>query len=135
MPGGEAYVGQVITSAVVTVFAHDAEAACAFFRDVLELPCSRTGEGWLRLVPPMELSVHSGGDPAETGGRHELYLACDDIERTVDELERKGVEFVDSITDDGCGPVARFRVPGAGEVGLVQAGQPVSEAGQSAFAS
>lgn len=114
----------MITSAVVTVFAHDAEAASAFFRDVLELPCAHTGEGWLRFVPPTELSVHSGGDPAAAEGQHKLYLACDDIERTVEELERKGVEFVDSIADRGCGPVASFRVPGAGEVGLVQAGRP-----------
>lgn len=111
----------MITSAVVTVFAHDAEAASAFFRDVLELPCARTGDGWLRFVPPAELSVHSGGDPGVAEGRHRLYLACDDIERTVEELERKGVEFLDPVADEGCGPTTRFRVPGAGEVGLVQA--------------
>ena len=114
----------MITSAVVTVFAHDAEAASAFFRDVLELPCSHKGDGWLRFVPPTQLSVHSGGDPQVAEGQHKLYLACDDIERTVRELERKGVEFVDSIADQGCGPITRFKVPGAGEVGLVQAGAP-----------
>ena len=113
----------MITSAVVTVFAHDAEAASAFFRDVLELPCSHTGDGWLRFVPPTQLSVHSGGDPQVPEGQHKLYLACDDIERTVEELEGKGVEFVSSIIDQGCGPVARFTVPGAGEVGLVEAGR------------
>lgn len=125
--GGRAYVGQVITSAVVTVFAHDAEAASAFFRDVLEFPCTRTGEGWLRFVPPIELSIHSGGDPGAVEGQHKLYLACDDIERTVEELERKGVQFVGPIADDGCGLIARFRVPGAGEAGLVQAGRSASE--------
>jgi len=112
----------VITSAVVTVFAQDAEAASAFLRDVLDLPCDHTPEGWLRFVPPTELSVHpAGDDPAWADGRHQLYLACDDIEQTVEELERKGVEFVVSPADRGCGPVARFRVPGAGEVGLVEA--------------
>ena len=89
----------MITSAVVTVFAHDAEAASAFFRDVLEFPCAHTGDGWLRFVPPTELSVHSGGAPGVAEGQHKLYLACDDIERTVEELGRKGVEFVDSIAD------------------------------------
>ncbi len=124
MWGGEnAYAGWVITSAVVTVFAHDAEAASAFFRDVLEFPCAHTGDGWLRFVPPTELSVHSGGDPGVAEGQHKLYLACDDIERTVEELEGKGVEFVDSIADQGCGSMTRFKVPGAGEVGLVQAGR------------
>ena len=124
----------MITSAVVTVFAHDAEAASAFFRDVLDLPCAHTAEGWLRFVPPTELSVHSGGDPSAAEGQHKLYLACDDIQRTVEELERKGVEFVDSIADDGCGLIARFRVPGAGEMGLVQAGRSVSGAGDPAIA-
>ncbi len=130
----QAYAGEVITSAVVTVFAHDAEAASAFFRDVLEFPCSLTGDGWLRFVPPTELSVHPRRDPGAAEGQHKLFLACDDIKRTVEELERKGVEFVASIADDGCGLVARFRVPGAGDVGLVQAGRSVSEAGQPAIA-
>ena len=124
----------MITSAVVTVFAHDAEAASAFFRDVLEFPCTHTGDGWLRFVPPTELSIHSGGDPGAVEGQHKLYLACDDIERTVEELEHKGVQFVSSIADDGCGLIARFRVPGAGEVGLVQAGRSVGEGAQPATA-
>ena len=67
-------------------------------------------------------------------GQHKLYLACDDIERTVEELERKGVEFVQSIADDGCGLIARFKVPGAGEVGLVQSGRSVSGASQASIA-
>ncbi len=91
------------TSAVVTVSAHDVEAASAFFRDVLELPCARTGEGWLRFVPPTGISVHSGGDASAAEGQHKLYLACDDIQRTVEELERKGVEFVDSSATTGAG--------------------------------
>lgn len=114
----------MITSAVVTVFAHDAEAACAFFRDVLEFPCVETGEGWLRFAPPTELSVHSGGDPKVADGQHKLFLACDDIEGTVEELKRKGVEFVEPIGDQGCGPITRLMVPGAGEVGLFEPGRP-----------
>ena len=113
----------MITTAVVTVFAHDPEAASAFFRDVLEFPCVETGEGWLRFVPKTELSVHPGGDPDVANGEHTLFLACDDIERTVEELKRKGVEFVEPIADRGCGPVTRLVVPGAGEVGLYQASQ------------
>ena len=110
----------MIRSAVVTVFAHDAEAACAFFRDVLEFPVVDTGDGWLRFAPPTELSVHSGGDPGATEGQHTFLLTCDDIERTVEELKAKGVEFVDAIADRGCGPITHLTVPGAGEVGLFQ---------------
>lgn len=110
----------MIKSALVTVFAHDAETARAFFRDVLEFPYSDAGDGWLRFVPPTELSVHPVGDPGATEGQHTLLLTCDDIERTVEELKEKGVEFVDPIADRGCGPVTRLKVPGAGEVGLFQ---------------
>ena len=102
------------------MFAHDAAAASAFFRDVLDFPCFEVGEGWLRFSPPTELSVHSGGDPEIAGGQHKLYLACDDIARTVEELKQKGVEFVEPIADQGCGPITHLKVPGAGEVGLYE---------------
>lgn len=110
----------MITSAVITVFAHDAETASAFFRDVLEFPCVDAADGWLRFAPPTELSVHPGGDPGATGGQHTLFLTCDDIQQTVGELKEKGVEFVDEVADRGCGPITRLKVPGAGEVGLFQ---------------
>ncbi len=120
------YLREMITSAVVTVFAHDTDAASAFFRDVLEFPCEVVGEGWLRFAPPTQLSVHSGGDPEVPGGQHKLFLACDDIEQTVEELKRKGVEFVDEVADRGCGPITRLIVPGAGEVGLYETARSAS---------
>jgi hypothetical protein len=109
----------MITSAVITVFAHDTAAASAFFRDVLEFPCEVVGDGWLRFTPATQLSFHSEGEsPDVAHGRHKLFLECDDIEQTVEELKRKGVEFVDEVADRGCGPVTTLLVPGAGEVGL-----------------
>ena len=45
---------------------------------------------------------------------------CDDIERTVEELKAKGVEFVDPITDEGFGLTTSLKVPGAGPLGLYQ---------------
>ncbi len=116
----------MITSAVVTVFAHDTEAASAFFRDVLEFPCEVVGEGWLRFTPPTQVSFHSGGDPEVAGGQHKLFLECDDIERTVEELKRKGVEFVGEVADQGCGPITRLLVPGAGEIGLFEVARSAS---------
>jgi hypothetical protein len=49
-----------------------------------------------------------------------MYLMCDDVETTVAELTAKGVEFTSPIEDRGFGLLTRFRVPGAGEVGLYQ---------------
>jgi hypothetical protein len=45
---------------------------------------------------------------------------CHDIERTVGELEGKGVEFLSPISDEGWGLLARLRIPGGGEIGLYQ---------------
>jgi catechol 2,3-dioxygenase-like lactoylglutathione lyase family enzyme len=111
----------MITAAHVTVFAHDAEAARAFFRDVLAFPCVDTGGGWLIFaVPPTELGVHPGAGWGEAEGQHRLFLICDDVERTVAELKEKGVEFIGQIVDEGFGPLTTMVVPGLGEVGLYQ---------------
>jgi hypothetical protein len=49
---------------------------------------------------------------------------CHDIERTVEELKGKGVEFVTSIEDEGWGLITQFKIPGAGEIGLYEPRHP-----------
>ena len=110
-----------IAGAHTIVFAEDADAARAFFRDMLEFPHVDAGDGWLIFaLPPGELAVH----PAPGSGEHELYLMCPDIEATMDELELKGVEFVAPLTDAGWGLLTRLNVPGAGDIGLYQPKHP-----------
>jgi catechol 2,3-dioxygenase-like lactoylglutathione lyase family enzyme len=113
----------VITGLHTIVYADDAEKARAFFRDVLELPNVDAGDGWLIFrAPPAELAVH----PADTGGAAELYLMCDDIEETVADLTRKGVEFTGPVADQGWGLLTALRVPGAGTLGLYEPRHPVA---------
>jgi catechol 2,3-dioxygenase-like lactoylglutathione lyase family enzyme len=108
------------------VYAEDAERARVFFRDVLGWPHIDAHDGWLIFrTPPAELGVHpadqSGGEGASApSGHHELYLMCDDIERTVAELTAKGVEFTAPVEQQVFGRLTRLRVPGAGEIGLYQ---------------
>ena len=98
------------------VFAEDAEAARAFFRDVLGFANVDAHDGWLIFaLPPGELAVHPADDT-----HHELYFMCHDLERTIDELERKGVEFVTPVAEEPWGLVTRMKVPGAGDIGLYQ---------------
>lgn len=103
------------------IYAEDAEATRAFLRDVLGWRSVDNGEGWLIFaLPPAELGIHPGPGWGQEIGHHELLLMCDDIERTVEELEEKGVEFVSPVADEGWGLSTRFKIPGGGEMGLYE---------------
>jgi catechol 2,3-dioxygenase-like lactoylglutathione lyase family enzyme len=107
----------VITGAHAVMFSRDADGLRAFLRDVLGFANVDAGGGWLIFaLPPAELAAH----PSETGGRHELYLMCDDIEATVAELEAKGVELTRPVSDEGFGLMTAMRVPGGDELGLYE---------------
>jgi len=113
----------MITGVHNLIFADDAEAARAFFRDVLGLESVDAGRGWLIFaLPPSELGFH----PAEDGGRHQLYLMCDDIHETVHELRSRGVEFTTQVSDEGFGLEAWLRIPGAGELALYEPRHPTA---------
>jgi catechol 2,3-dioxygenase-like lactoylglutathione lyase family enzyme len=115
----------VIAGAHTLLYADDAEAARAFFRDVLDFPSVDAGGGWLIFaLPPAELGVHPGERSAHVAGQTELYLMCHDLTRTKEQLEAKGVEFTTPVSDEGFGLLTRFRVPGAGEAWLYEPKHP-----------
>ncbi len=119
----------MITGAHTIVFATEAEAARAFFSDVLELPHVDAGDGWLIFkLPPGELAIHpsqTGEWSGPTSGQHQLYLMCDDIEATLADLAAKGVD-VGAVTDAGFGRVASFQVPGAGQMEIYEPRHPTA---------
>lgn len=120
----------MITGTHAIVYAEDAEAARAFFRDALGLSSVDAGDGWLIFaLPPAELGVHPADAPGS--GQHEMFLLCDDVDATVAELEAKGVELTAPIEDRGFGRVTRLRVPGGGEIGLYQPRHPLAHSAQS----
>ena len=111
----------MITGAHAVIFSEDAEALRGFLGDVLGFRSVDAGGGWLIFaLPPAELAAH----PAAEGGRHELYLMCDDIEATVRELKDKRVEFTEEISDEGFGLVTAMKLPGGGELGLYEPRHP-----------
>jgi len=61
--------------------------------------------------------------PAEGSGTHELYLMCDDVNATVDDLKTKGVTC-GAISDEGWGLLTSIRLPGGGDLGLYQPRHP-----------
>jgi catechol 2,3-dioxygenase-like lactoylglutathione lyase family enzyme len=113
----------MIAAVHTVLYAHDAEAARAFFRDVLGMASVDAGDGWLIFaLPSAELACHPGAGliAGREEGRSELFLMCTDVEATRRELEARGVEFVEPVADRGYGLVSRFRVPGYGELGLYE---------------
>jgi predicted enzyme related to lactoylglutathione lyase len=118
------YNGPIMITAIHTiVYSRDADRVRAFFRDVLELPSVDAGHGWLIFAaPPAELAVH----PDEKGGRHELYLMCDDVHATAEKMKCKGIEPTMPITDQGWGLLTRIRLPSGDEFGLYQPKHPTA---------
>jgi predicted enzyme related to lactoylglutathione lyase len=111
----------VITGAHSIIYTSDPDGVRAFFRDVLELPSVDAGHGWLIFaLPPAEVAAH----PTDGASRCELYLMCDDIHATVDELQGKGVELTRPIAEERWGLVTAIRLPGGGELGLYEPRHP-----------
>jgi catechol 2,3-dioxygenase-like lactoylglutathione lyase family enzyme len=109
----------VITGAHVIVYSRDADADRAFFRDVLEYPHVDAGGGWLIFkLPPGEVAVHPADAPS-----HELFLMCDDLNTTIDQLAAKGVKCGD-VSDETWGLLTSIRLPGGGELGLYEPKHP-----------
>ena len=110
----------MITGAHVIVYSRDADADRAFLRDVLGYPHVDAGGGWLIFkLPPAEVAVH----PAESDGSHELYLMCDDVNATMDQLKAKGVSC-GPVSDQGWGLLTSIRLPGGGDLGLYEPRHP-----------
>ena len=106
------------------IHARDVDKVRAFFRDVLGFRSVDAGHGWLIFaMPPAELAVH----PTEVGepSHHDLYLMCDDLKATMNELAEKGVLF-SAITEARWGSITSIHLPGGGELGLYQPKHPTA---------
>ncbi len=116
----------MITAVHTLVYAEDPESARAFFRDVLGMPSSDTGGGWLIFkTGPSEMGVHPssweyGGRTGSTDQRFDLSLMCDDLEATMAELRAKGAEFEGELQQEPWGITTQLRIPGAGTMTLYQ---------------
>ena len=113
--------GALINGVHAIIFSDEAEGVRAFFRDVLRLPSVDAGGGWLIFaLPPAELAAHPDGGES----RHELYLMCDDIGTTVEELQAKEVEFTREISDEGFGLMTSLRLPDGSELAIYEPRHP-----------
>jgi catechol 2,3-dioxygenase-like lactoylglutathione lyase family enzyme len=110
----------VINGAHVILGSTDAEADRAFIRDVLGFEFIDSGAGWLIFaLPPAEVAVHPGKE-----GEHRLYLMCDDLDATLEELKRRGASVSAETSEQSWGRLRSIRLPGGGELGIYQPKHP-----------
>jgi hypothetical protein len=111
----------VINGVHAIIFSPEPVKLRAFFADMLNLPSVDAGGGWLIFaLPPAELALH----PTDGDVHHELYLMCDDIQLTLNELRAKGVEVAREVSDEGWGLLASIRLPDGGELPIYQPKHP-----------
>lgn len=67
-------------------------------------------------MPPTELGVH----PTDGEPHVDLYLMCDSLQPTLDQLAEHGVRPSSPISDEGYGVVTTFTLPSGAEVGLYE---------------
>lgn len=114
----------MISGVHALIYAHDADKARAFFRDVLEWPSVDAGHGWLIFaMPPSEVGIHPIM-PSDTMS-HVLYLMCGDVHAVVKKLEKLGFQCA-PIRDQGFGLVTSFELPGGGPLGMYQPKHPIA---------
>lgn len=103
-------------------YTSEPEALRAFIRDKLRFPYTDVGEGWLIFnLPEADLGCHpAGGNDGAPSGTHDISFYCDDIQKTVTELQQRGVEFTCEVEDHGYGLVTYFKMPVEMEVQLYQ---------------
>jgi hypothetical protein len=106
----------MITGMHAIIYSREPEADRAFFRDVIGFPSVDAGDGWLIFAaPPAEVAFH----PAESSGKHELYLMCDDIKAELARLSEKNIKC-SPVSNEGWGLLTTIRLPGGGELGLYE---------------
>jgi catechol 2,3-dioxygenase-like lactoylglutathione lyase family enzyme len=110
----------LINGAHVVIYSKDPEADRAFFSKVLELSSVDAGHGWLIFaMPPLEAAFHD----SDNHDRHELYLMCDDIAATLQELKAKNVD-VSEVSEQRWGKLATLALPSGGRIGIYQPKHP-----------
>jgi hypothetical protein len=112
-----------ITGAHVLLFSPEADALRATLRDVIGWDFVEAHPGWLIFaLPPAELGIH----PSDGDTHHELWLICDDLDDTVEELRAKGIEFAGEPAEEEFGTWVRLRLPGGVEVPLYEPKHPLA---------
>ena len=103
-----------VIGAHALLYSSEPEALREMLRDVFGWKHVDAGGGWLIFrLPPAEIGVHPADGPTYASGvRHQLSLMCDDIGKTIAELQAKGVNVLGEPVDEGYGITVDLSLPG-----------------------
>jgi hypothetical protein len=111
----------MIYGAHALIYSRAPAEARALLEKVLGTTTVDAGGGWLIFaLPPSEIAVH----PTNGAPGIDLYLMCQDIEKTILELREKGVKFSRAVSEESWGRMSAIALPGGGELGLYQPRHP-----------
>jgi predicted enzyme related to lactoylglutathione lyase len=124
----------VITAVHLLVYSDDPAATRVFLRDVLQWQWVEEEDdpGWLIFkTGPSELGVHPTvstheGETYSYPRHHSISLMCDDLSRTMMELESRGAAFTGSIQEAPWGLTVMMKVPGADDLMLYEPRHPTA---------
>jgi hypothetical protein len=114
----------------ILVYSSDPEKDRAFLASVLKLKSVDAGHGWLIFrLPPAEIAVHPADGDAGAAAHSmldaHLYLMCDDLELTMNDLTAQGVQCGE-IGRERWGVRTTIRLPSGGTIGLYQPSHPLA---------
>jgi catechol 2,3-dioxygenase-like lactoylglutathione lyase family enzyme len=124
----------MITSIHLLIYSDDPAATRAFLRDVLgwQWVEEQDDPGWLIFkTGPSELGVHPTestyeGETYTHPRHHSISLMCDDLSKTMAELEARGAEFSGAVQEEPWGMTVMLRLPGADDVMLYEPRHPTA---------
>ena len=103
-------------------YSSEPEAFRAFLRDKLGFSGYDVGGGWLIFdMPEADLGCHPADPENEApSGTPSISFYCDDVKKTVADLQSRGVEFTGPVEDHGYGLVTFFKAPGDVKIQLYE---------------
>src|SRR5579872_40843 len=110
----------MITGIHAIVYSRHDEKIRAFFGEKLNFRSVDAGGGWpIFEAPPAELAVH----PTDGEPEHEIFLMCDDIEKTLSELRQRGVQ-AQPVHERSWGMATVLEVASGETIGLYEPRHP-----------
>jgi hypothetical protein len=97
------------------IYSRNPEQTLAILQKALRARTVDAGGGSpIMALPPAEIAVH----PTDGVPSHELWLVCDNLEKTVDELARVGIQATETIIEETWGKRTTIALGGDEKLGL-----------------